>query len=86
MEKDIINVIDENGNNIEIEVLDIFSIKEYPNKEYIMYTKNEVEGDYVKTYISILKENDDEAVLDEIVDDEEFNLIKTKIEKGELFE
>ena len=40
MEKDIINVIDENGNNIEIEVLDIFSIKEYPNKEYIMYTKN----------------------------------------------
>ena len=86
MEKDIINVIDENDNNIEIEVLDIFSIKEYPNKEYIMYTKNEVEGDYVKTYISILKENDDEAVLDEIVDDEEFNLIKTKIEKGELFE
>lgn len=86
MEKDIINVIDENGNNIEIEVLDIFSIKEYPNKEYIMYTKNEVEGDYVKTYISILKENQDEAVLDEIVDDEEFNLIKTKIEKGELFE
>ena len=43
-------------------------------------------ADALETEISILKENQDEAVLDEIVDDEEFNLIKTKIEKGELFE
>ena len=81
--KNILNVIDENGENVEIEVFDIFEVEEYPGKEYILYTKNETEGDYVKTYISILNETETKATLDAILDDKEFEVIKNKIEAGD---
>ena len=81
--KNILNVIDENGENVEIEVFDIFEVEEYSGKEYILYTKNETEGDYVKTYISILNETETKATLDAILDDKEFEVIKNKIEAGD---
>ena len=77
MEQDyMLNIIDENGNPAEIEVLDIFSVEAYPGKEYILYTKGEVEGDMEKTYVSILQETDTEANLLTIEDETEFSIVQ----------
>lgn len=86
---DILKITDSEGNEVEIEVLDIFSLDIYPGKEYILYTKNENEGDMVKTYISILEENETEANLiaiedeDELADVEEFVRLSLA-EEGEV--
>ena len=85
MEQDyMLNIIDENGNPAEIEVLDIFSVEAYPGKEYILYTKGEVEGDMEKTYVSILAENEDGSyTLKHIDDDKEWEQVEEAI-KSEL--
>ena len=49
-------VLDETGNEKEAEILSAFSIKKY-NKNYILYTLNEVdENDMIKIYASELIE------------------------------
>ena len=75
----VLNIINDEGNEEQIEVLDIFTLDAYPNKEYIHYTKNEQEGDMVKTYISILEENDTEVNLIAIEDENEFNAVQDYI-------
>ena len=51
----------------------------YPGKEYILYTKNETEGDYIKTYVSILQETDTTVTLLGIEDETEFAAVQDKI-------
>ena len=75
----MLNITDENGNEVQVEVLDIFSLEAYPGKEYILYTKGEVEGDMEKTYVSILQETDTEAILSTIEDENEFNAVQDYI-------
>ena len=75
----VLNIINEEGQEEQIEVLDIFTLDAYPNKEYIHYTKNEQEGDMVKTYVSILQETDTEANLISIDDEAEFNAVQDYI-------
>ena len=72
-------VTDENNNQVEVEVLDIFTVDSYPGKEYILYTKNETEGDYIKTYVSILQETDTTVTLLGIEDETEFAAVQDKI-------
>ena len=72
-------VTDENNNQVEIEVLDIFTVDSYPDKEYILYTKNETEGEYVKTYVSILQETETSVTLLGIEDETEFAAVQDKI-------
>ena len=72
-------VTDENNNQVEIEVLDIFTVDSYPDKEYILYTKNEIEGEYVKTYVSILQETETSVTLLGIEDETEFAAVQEKI-------
>ena len=56
--KRTIIVLDESGNEKEAEILSAFSIKKY-NKNYILYTLNEVdENEMVKIYASELIEKD----------------------------
>ena len=74
-----LTVTDENNNQVEIEVLDIFTVDSYPGKEYILYTKNETEGDYIKTYVSILQETDTTVTLLGIEDETEFAAVQDKI-------
>lgn len=74
-----LTVTDENNNQVEIEVLDIFTVDSYPGKEYILYTKNETEGDYIKTYVSILQETETSVTLASIEDDNEFAIVQDKI-------
>lgn len=77
-----LNVTDENNQPVQIEVLDIFTVEEYPGKEYILYTKNETEGEYIKTYVSILDEKEDSATLESITDDNEFAVVQEAINKN----
>lgn len=72
-------VTDENNNQVTIQVLDIFTLDEYPGKEYIFYTKNEEEGEYIKTYVSILDEQETTASLNTIEDEDEFNIVQQYI-------
>ena len=74
-----LTVTDENNIPVTIEVLDIFKLDQYPDKEYIFYTKNEEEGEYLKTYVSILNEQEGTASLDAIEDEAEFNLVQQYI-------
>ena len=74
-------VTDEDNNQITIEVLNIFSLDQYPNKEYILCTLNETEGDLIKTYVSILNEKEDSFFLENIVDENEFNLVEQYVKQ-----
>lgn len=69
-------VLDESGNEKEAEVLSAFSIKKY-NKNYILYTLNEVdENSMVKIYASELIEKDNMYSLGAIESDEEWTAVK----------
>lgn len=82
-----LTVFDEDNNEIKVEVLDIFELDNYPGKKYILYTKNETEGEYVKTYASIINQTDEEVILTAIEDETEFAAVQayinSSIEEGE---
>ncbi len=74
--KRTIVVLDESGNEKEAEILSAFSVKKY-NKNYILYTLNEVdENDMVKIYASELIEKDNMYSLGAIESDEEWAAVK----------
>ena len=88
--KRTIVVLDESGNEKEAEILSAFTIKKY-NKNYILYTLNEVdENEMVKIYASELIEKDNMYSLAAIESDEEWTAVKevmkdiAKITKSEL--
>ena len=82
---DVMNVMDSNGEVFQVEVLDIFNVEGY-DKDYIMYTKNEaVDDNNIKTYVSILVEENDNYSLLNIDDDEEWARVEQAIkEAGEI--
>ena len=74
--KRTIVVIDESGNEKEAEILSAFRIKKF-NKNYILYTLNEVdENEMVKIYASELIEKDNMYSLGAISSDEEWASVK----------
>ncbi len=73
MEQELI-ITTETGEKVAISVIDIFTLDEYPDKEYIAYTKNEIVNDEVKVYISILDEHENDFNLLEIEDSREWEL------------
>lgn len=69
-------VLDESGNEKNAEVLSAFSVKKY-NKNYILYTLNEVdENEMIKIYASELIEKDNMYSLGAIDSDEEWAAVK----------
>ena len=69
-------VLDESGNEKEAEVLSAFSVKKY-NKNYILYTLNEVdENEMIKISASELIEKDNMYSLGAIESDEEWAAVK----------
>lgn len=82
-----LTVYDENNNEVKVEVLDIFTLEAYPNKEYILYTKNETEGEYIKTYVSIIKKAENQYIFESIDDQQEFDAVQdyinSSVEEGE---
>ena len=74
--KRTIVVLDEAGNEKEAEILSAFTVKKY-NKNYILYTLNEVdENEMVKIYASELIEKDNMYSLGAIESDEEWAAVK----------
>ena len=67
---------------LEIEVLDIFSVVGYEGKEFILYTLGE-EMDQVheRAYVSILEEKDNGYSLTEINDSKEWQEVQKAIEE-----
>ncbi len=85
--KDIISVVDEDGNRFDVEVLDIFNVEGF-NNDYILYTRNIlVDQENVETYVSILKEENDNYNLLNIEDENEWNTVqKAILEMGDYSE
>ena len=78
----IIEVKDYKGNKFEVEVLDIFTVDEYPDKEYILYTRGEeIDNDNVEAFVSILEEHDGEYEFLNIEDENEWRVISNIINK-----
>lgn len=83
----IIELIVADGKKVEVEVLDIFSVNGYEDKEYILYTQNkEVDKENIKAYVSILEETETgEYRFSNIEDEEEFLSVQKAIEEmGEV--
>ena len=60
MEDNKITVTTPDNRQLEVEVLDIFTVEGYEGKDYILYTLGEeVDADHERAYVSILEENDD---------------------------
>lgn len=79
----IITVIDENGIEKEVEVLDIFTVNGYEDKEYILYTQNkEVSQDSVEVLVSILnKAGENSYSLLNIEDEREWESVQKAIDE-----
>ena len=79
--KRTIIVLDESGNEKEAEILSAFTVKKY-NKNYILYTLNEVdENEMVKIYASELIEKDNMYSLGAIDSDEEWSAVKEEMKE-----
>ena len=78
------------GRDWQIMVIDTFSVDEFPNKNYIVYTFGEQENPgTIKSYISVLNETDNYFALEAIADENEKTIIKEAyqnmiLESGEL--
>ena len=79
-EKTKFTVLDENGNEVECEVLFTFDSEE-TKKSYIVYTDNttDEEGN-TKVYASIFNPNDEKTELIPIETDREWKIIETILE------
>ena len=47
--------------------------------KYIVYTFNEKESDNIKTYVSKIREENDEVYFDSITDEEEWKMVREAI-------
>ena len=82
MENELI-VSGENGIKYTIKVIDIFTVDEYPDKEYIAYTFEEpVDAEQIKAYISILKETETDFSLLGISDKDEWEIVLNAFNKA----
>lgn len=79
--KNIIKIQRTNGNIEEAEVLLFFKLEE-EGPEYIVYTFNEIEDDLVTVYTSKFVKNEDNIVLEEVTDEDEWNKIKDVMRKA----
>jgi len=78
----IITITTEDGKQTKVEVIDIFSVVGYEDKDYILYTQNiEVDKDNIKAYVSILEENDGVYSLKEIEDEKEFEDVQAALKE-----
>ncbi|MBR2245934.1 MAG: DUF1292 domain-containing protein [Bacilli bacterium] len=74
-----IEVTTEDGKKHNAEVIQIFNVDLYPNKDYIMYSFGEKLGDQEKVYISILEEINDTYNLKGISDPREWAIVQDTI-------
>ena len=77
----ILKVYNENNELEEVEVLDFYQLEDY-NHEYVLYTKNETDGDTVTTYVSIIKQiAENQYQFEAITEEEEAQAVNEMINK-----
>lgn len=83
MEDNKITLTTPDNKQLEVEVLDIFNVVGYEEKDYIMYTLGEkVDEENEKVYVSILNEKDDNTFeLVSITDEKEWNMVEKAIQE-----
>lgn len=82
-----ITVTNDEGRSFEVEVLDIFSVAGYENKDYILYSLGEeVDDENEQAYVSILENNNDNYSLLEIKDNKEWETVQAAIEEADEIE
>ena len=81
-----IKIIDKDGIEREVEVIDIFTVAGYEDKEYILYTMNkEIDNNNIEVYVSILRKENGVFNLDNIDDEQEWEEVqKAMDEMGSL--
>lgn len=81
-----INIVDDQGKEVEVEVLDIFTVAGYDNKDYIMYTMNkEIDENNIEVLVSILKKEGNVYNLETITDEKEWEEVQKAInEMGDV--
>lgn len=85
--ENVINVLNEKGESFDIEVLDIFGVKGYEGKDYILYTMNkELDEENIECFISIIEKTGDLYKLVNIDDDNEFAAVKRAVDEMEELE
>lgn len=78
--KDVITVTMDDGRSLEIEVITIFSLDKYNDRNYIVYTLGEkLENDQEKVYISILERDQDNFNLSSIEDSTEWEDVQLAV-------
>ena len=78
-------IVNCDGENKEINILEIFEVNGYPDKQYILYVfPGEMNGEDVSVHVSILHHSDNSYSLENILDDQEFDDISKAI--SEIFE
>ena len=82
----MIRVINPEGIEKEVEVLDIFTVTGYEDKEYIMYTQNKsIDENNIEVFVSILKQDGNKFELQNIEDEKEWEEVQKAIdEMGEV--
>lgn len=80
-EKTIFKVMNEEGKEVECEVLFTFESEE-TNKNYIVYTDNTLDDEgNTKVYASIYNPNDEKSVLYPIESEKEWKIIETILDE-----
>lgn len=88
MEDNKITLTTPDNKQLEVEVLDIFNVIGYEDKDYIMYTLGEkVDEENEKVYISILKDHgNNNFELVSIVDEQEWEAVQKAIQEEIAYE
>lgn len=77
-------VTDRDGKESEVEVLDIFTVEGYEDKDYILYTENkEIDENNIEVFVSILKQDGDTFTLEAINDEKEWEEVQKAIDEVE---
>ena len=77
-----IKVTNPENQTFEVEVLDIFTVTGYEDKDYILYSLGEeIDADNEQAYVSILKPEGDNYSLVEIQDEKEWETVQKAIQE-----
>lgn len=72
----MLDVITSDGNNYQIKIIKTFQLESFPNKKYIAYTFGEEIDDMVKSYVSIINEENEQIRLEAITDKDEWSQVQ----------
>ena len=76
MDKKVL-ITNSSGAQVQADVVAAFKLDN--NQKYIVYTFNEKDNDNIKTYVSKIREENNEIYFDSITDDNEWKMVREAI-------